>query len=98
MIAFEVELAPKSKSRLDAILSLHQDWFLAGRSKRVGYVCGDQQSVRRIKAAAHRAAPMMLESKALQFALLHTIKEQATELFEAPRDMPVAQPDAPSRP
>jgi hypothetical protein len=62
-VAFEVELAPKSKARLDAILSLHQDWLLAGWSKRVGYVCGDDQGVRRIKAAARRAAPMMIESK-----------------------------------
>ena len=91
-VAFEVELAPKSKARLDAILSLHQDWLLAGRTKRVGYVCGDDQGVRRIKAAARRAAPLMLESKALQFALLHKIKEQATELFEAARDPAVAQP------
>jgi len=96
-VAFEVELAPKSKARLDAILSLHQDWLLAGRSKRVGYVCGDDQGVRRIQAAAQRAAPLMLESKALQFALLHKIKEQATELFEAARDPAVAQPKAAAR-
>lgn len=65
-VAFEVELAPKSKARLDAILSQHQDWLLAGQSKRVGYVCGDEQGVRRIQTAAQRAAPLMLESNALQ--------------------------------
>jgi len=85
-VAFEVELAPKSKPRLDAILSLHQDWLLAGQSKRVGYVCGDEQSARRIHAAADRAAPLMLESKVLQVVQLHKIKEHATELFEASRE------------
>jgi hypothetical protein len=85
-VAFEVELAPKSKARLDAILSLHQAWLLTGQSKRVGYVCGDDQGVRRIKAAAERAGPLMLESNALQIVLLRKIKEHATELFEAARD------------
>jgi hypothetical protein len=89
-VAFEVELAPKSKPRLDAILSLHQDWLVAGRSKRVGYVCGDEPGARRIKAAAQRATPLMLESKALQFVLLDKIKEHVTELFEATRDASLA--------
>jgi hypothetical protein len=92
-VAFELELAPKSKPRLDAILSPYQDWLLAGQSKRVGYVCGDQQGVRRIKAAARRAAPITIESKALQVVLLDTIKEHATELFEAARDTAVAHPE-----
>jgi hypothetical protein len=82
-VASEVELAPKSKPRLDAILSLDQDWLRAGQSKRVGCVCGDQQGVRRIKAAARLAAPIMIESKALQVVFLGTIKEHATELFRS---------------
>jgi hypothetical protein len=76
-VAFEVELAPKSKPRLAAILRLHQEWLLARRAKHVGYVCGDAQGVRRIKAAAERAAPMMLESKALQVVQLARIKTYA---------------------
>jgi hypothetical protein len=39
----------------------------------------------------------MLESKALQFALLHKIKEQATELFDAARNPVVAQSKATAR-
>jgi hypothetical protein len=78
-------------------LRLHQDWLLAGQSKRVGYVCGDQQGVRRIKAAANRVAPLMLESKALQFALLHKIKEHTAEPFEAARTPSVAQPETVAR-
>jgi len=93
-VAFEVELAPKSKARLDAILSLHQDWLLIGQSKRVGYVCGDDQGVRRIKAAAQRAAPLMLESNALQIVQLHKVKEHATELFEAARNAAAVPADA----
>jgi hypothetical protein len=96
-VAYEVELAPKSKPRRDAILRLHQDWLLAGQSKRVGYVCGDQQGVRRVKAAANRVAPLMLESKALQFALLHRIKEHSAELFEASRRAVAAPPEAAER-
>jgi hypothetical protein len=84
-VAFEVELAPKSKQRLDAILRLHQEWLFAGQAKHVGYICGDSQGVRRIKAAAQRAAPMMLESKALQVVQLAKIKMYAAELFEASR-------------
>jgi hypothetical protein len=89
-VAFEVELAPKSKPRLDAILRLHQEWLVAGQAKHLGYICGDPQGVRRIKAAAQRAAPMMLESKALQVVQLAKIKTLATELFEASRDTVVA--------
>jgi hypothetical protein len=96
-VAFEVELAPKSKPRLDAILCLHQDWLLAGRSHRVGYVCGDEQGVRRIKAAARRATPMMIESSALQVVLLDTIKAYATELFETARATAVAHPETAAR-
>jgi hypothetical protein len=96
-VAFEVELAPKSKARLDAILSLHQDWLLAGQSKRVGYVCADDHGVHRIKAAAERAAPLMLESNALQVVQLHKIKEYATELFKAVRETPAAAPETADR-
>ena len=35
----------------------------------------------------------MIESKALQFALLHKIKELATELFETSRGTPIASPE-----
>ena len=89
-VAFEVELAPKSKPRLDAILRLHQEWLFAGQAKHVGYICGDPQGVRWIKAAAQRVAPMMLESKALQVVQLARIKTYATDLFEASRDIAVA--------
>ena len=89
-VASEVELAPKSQPRLDAILRLHQVWLLAGQSERVGYVCGDEQGVRRIKAAARRSAPM-IESKALQVVLLDTTKAHASELFEGSRDAVVVQ-------
>jgi hypothetical protein len=96
-VAFEVELAPKSKARLDAILSLHQDWLLAGQSKRVGYVCGDDQDVRRIKAAAQRVAPLMLESNGLQIVQLHKVKQHATKLFEAARGARVLPPETAAR-
>jgi hypothetical protein len=42
-IAFEVELAPKSKPRLNAILQLHLGWIVARKTHAVIYICGDQE-------------------------------------------------------
>lgn len=41
--AIEVELAAKSKSRLDAILKLHLHWIVSGKATAVVYICGDEQ-------------------------------------------------------
>ena len=82
-VAFEVELAPKSKARLDAILHLHEEWLLAGPAKRLAYVCGDERGERRIAEAAGRATPLIVESHILQFALLVQIKAHAIKLAQA---------------
>jgi hypothetical protein len=47
-VPIEVELAPKSQPRLDAILGLHQAWLIAGKSVGIIYVCGDRIGAERI--------------------------------------------------
>jgi hypothetical protein len=83
-VAFEVELAPKSKPRLEAILRLHEEWLFAGKSKTVAYVCGDKRGIQRIKAAAGRATPLMIESDVLQVVLLDGVIERATQIVDRP--------------
>src|ERR1700722_7542930 len=53
-IAIEVDLAPKSKPRLNAILRLHVDWIVARKTHAVIYICGDQEGCRRIERAGER--------------------------------------------
>jgi hypothetical protein len=84
-VVSEVELAPKSRPRLDAILNLHQEWLMAGQSKAIDYVCGDEQGARRIETAARRAAPLVVESKALEVVLLSRVKEHVIERAESAR-------------
>jgi hypothetical protein len=54
-LAIEVELAPKSKSRSDAIISPHLGWIIRGKTHAVVYVCGDQEACSQIERAAERA-------------------------------------------
>jgi hypothetical protein len=48
-IPIEVELANKSKSRLDAILNLHANWIIARKSAALIYICGDEEGYRRVE-------------------------------------------------
>jgi hypothetical protein len=84
-VCCEVELAAKSRPRLDAILRVHEGWLITGQSSFVDYVCGDEQGVRRIQAAADRAAPDLIERGRLCIYLLDSIKAAAIEEFEAVR-------------
>jgi hypothetical protein len=52
--AIEVELASKSKTRLDTILRLHQTWIIRGRTGGVIYICRDDDGRRRIAQAGDR--------------------------------------------
>lgn len=57
-IPFEVELTPKSTTRLRAIIRLHAAWRSDGRSNGVLYVCGSQEVADRVRRAAdHVAGP-----------------------------------------
>jgi hypothetical protein len=53
-IPIEVELANKSKTRLDAILKLHLRWIIARKSAALIYICGDEEGCRRIERGGHR--------------------------------------------
>ncbi len=53
-IAVEVELAPKSKRRLDAILRLHREWLWDKKTNGIVYICGNEEGRRRIERANHR--------------------------------------------
>ena len=83
-LPLEVELAPKSKPRLEAILSLHLAWFAAGKSDAVIYICGDEDGYRRIKRAAERVG-LHNRDDFLRIELLATIKEETVAAFEAAR-------------
>jgi hypothetical protein len=80
--AIEVELAGKSRPRLDAILKLHHDWILGGTTGGVIYICGDEEGRRRVLRSADRVAPF---GRKLRLELLDTIKDQTVAAREASR-------------
>jgi hypothetical protein len=83
-IAFEVELAPKSKARLNAILQLHLGWIVASKTHGVIYICGDKEGFRRIERAGERVG-LYTSTWHLRIELLDTIKEQTVSAFETAR-------------
>ena len=82
-IAVEVELAPKSKPRLDAILRLHHDWLRGKKTNSVVYICANEEGRRRIQRANERVDVM--PGYRLRIELLGTIKEQTRAEFERAR-------------
>jgi len=82
-IAVEVELAPKSKRRLDAILRLHRDWLRGKKTSSVVYICGTEEGRRRIQRANERVD--VIPGYRMRIELLDTIKEQTRAEFERAR-------------
>jgi hypothetical protein len=80
--AIEVELAGKSRPRLDAILKLHDDWIRGGQIGGVIYICGNEEGQRRVERSAERVAPF---GHKLRLELLDTLKEQTVAAREASR-------------
>ena len=80
--AIEVELAGKSRPRLDAILKLHDDWVLGGNTGGVIYICGDEEGQRRVERSANRVAPF---GRKLRLELLDTIKQETIAARQAVR-------------
>ena len=78
--AIEVELAGKSRPRLDAILKLHDDWIVGANTGVVIYICGYEEGQRRVERSANRVAPF---GRKLWLELLDTIKEQTGAAYEA---------------
>jgi hypothetical protein len=76
-IGIEVELAPKSRVRLAAILRLHHAWALARKTDATIYICGDQSGAERIHRVAYENALVDRDgSRWLNIRLLETLKEQ----------------------
>ncbi len=94
-ITVEVELAGKSRPRLDAILRLHAGWITSGKSGGVIYVCGDEEGQRRVKRSAERVGPF---GRKLRLELLDTIKEQTVAGYEAAKSERVSEASAAPRP
>jgi hypothetical protein len=74
-IPIEVELANKSKPRLDAILGLHRSWITARKAAAVIYVCGDEEGCRRIDRAARRVG-LLPSNGIFRIELLAAIQQQ----------------------
>ena len=83
VFAVEVELARKSRARLNAILSLHSDWILQGKLCALLYVVGDEGAARRIRLGMQRN--LCLSEGRVRIELLDTIKQQTIDGFEARR-------------
>jgi hypothetical protein len=81
-IAVEVELAGKSRPRLDAILGLHASWIFGGKSGGVIYVCGDEEGQRRVQRSAERVGSF---GRKLRLELLDTIKKQTVAAYAQSR-------------
>ena len=79
-VAIEVELAPKSKPRLDAILELHRAWMIAGKTIGVIYVCGNDAARQRVDRAAERVG-LDNSSERLLIKLLHEIKNRTVSTY-----------------
>ena len=82
-IAIEVELAPKSTRRLDAILRLHRNWRRDGKTTSLMYICGSEEAARRIQRANERVD--VVPGYSLRIELLDTIKAQTHTEFERAR-------------
>jgi hypothetical protein len=95
MFAMEVELAGKSRPRLDAILKLHHDWILGGNTGGVIYICRDEEGRRRVERSAERVGPF---GRKLRLELLETIKEQTVAVYEAAKCDRLSKPSAGPRP
>jgi hypothetical protein len=83
-IPFEVELAPKSKPRLNAILQLHLGWIVARKTHGVIYICGDVEGCRRIEKAGERIG-LNTRKGLFRIERLDTIKAETIAAFETTR-------------
>jgi hypothetical protein len=93
-VAVEVELAGKSRPRLDAILGLHASWITSGTSGGVIYICGDEEGQRRVRRSAERVGSF---GRKLRLELLDTITAQAYAGYEAAKSERLSKPSAPPR-
>jgi hypothetical protein len=86
-VAIEVELASKSKARLDTILQLHRSWIVSGQTGAVAYICRDEEGSRRISQAGDRAG-LRASTGLIRLETLDTIKAQTVVAYEKSRTLP----------
>lgn len=86
-VAIEVELASKSKARLDTILRLHQSWIIRGHTGAVIYIRRDDEDCHRISQAGDRVG-LGASSGRIRLEALDTIKTQTVAAYEEARTMP----------
>jgi hypothetical protein len=85
-ISIEVELTPKSKVRLKAILQMHQNWASTGKTHGVIYVCGDQAGHDRIHRVADENALIDRDGRRwLSIRLLDAMRAQTVDEAEKAR-------------
>lgn len=82
-IAVEVELAAKSRPRLDAILRLHRSWISAGKTTSLVYICGNEEGRRRLQRADERV--QVVPGYRLRTELLDAITEKTRTEYERSR-------------
>ena len=86
-VAIEVELASKSKARLDTILMLHRSWIASGQTGAVAYICRDDDGRRRIAQAGGNVG-LHESSGRIRLETLDTIKAQTVTAFEQSCPLP----------
>ncbi len=76
LLPIEVELIQKSAAGLRAVLSLHAEWVMSGRSPAVMYVC-DGQGLAELVGTLGEEVGLSVERGTLRIELIQTIQEEA---------------------
>jgi hypothetical protein len=82
--AIEVELARKSRARLDAIFALHLKWIVNGTSRGLIYIVADDHGRASIERTADRAG-VGRDYRQLRICLLDAVKAETIAAHEASR-------------
>src|SRR5581483_9238979 len=81
-VAIEVELARKSRARLEAILKLHSEWRADRTTSGVIYICADAAGCDRIRDAAAGSGLHADGGGGLRIELLDRIVDEARHARE----------------
>jgi hypothetical protein len=84
VFAIEVELARKSRARLEAIFRLHLKWIANGTSHGLIYIVADDQGRASIQRTADRAG-VGRDYRKLRICLLDAVKAETIAAYEASR-------------
>jgi hypothetical protein len=79
VLPVEVELTEKATPRLEAVLKLHRQWVLEGKSAGVIYVCGSDDIAQRVTTEGEQAG-LSLERRTMRVELLDTVQQEAIQV------------------